>query len=190
MADIFGELGTNKSYGPNKSWSWFQANVRKVAEQHNIKAQKFLGDNQPFQVKSFVPGEMIMFFYDPKYKAKLPYYDTFPLTLPFSKDETGFTALNLHYLHPRMRLVLFDKLLKTVNDDSLAPNTKMKLSWELLGNSAQFPEIKGCIKRYLFSHVKSTFLKIPPKDWLFATFLPLENFKKADNARVWSDTRI
>ena len=35
-----------------------------------------------------------MFFYDPKLKKKLPYYDTFPLVLPLENYSDGFLGLN------------------------------------------------------------------------------------------------
>ena len=31
-------------------------------------------------------GRLNMFFYDPKYKKTLPYYDTFPLVLPIESN--------------------------------------------------------------------------------------------------------
>jgi len=36
-------------------------------------------------VDSVEPGGMYMFLYDPKTKAKLPYFDRFPLIFPFNK---------------------------------------------------------------------------------------------------------
>ena len=44
-------------------------------------------------------GRMSMFFYDPKFKNRLPYYDTFPLVLPLETMRGGFIGLNFHYLH-------------------------------------------------------------------------------------------
>ena len=41
-------------------------------------------DNEPFF------GRLNMFFYDPKYKKTLPYYDTFPLVLPLENYPDGF----------------------------------------------------------------------------------------------------
>ena len=45
-----------------------------------------------------IPGGMFMYFYDPKTKATLPYYDKFPLTVIVGPAPGGFTGLNLHYL--------------------------------------------------------------------------------------------
>ena len=36
-------------------------------------------------------GRLNLFFYDPKFKKKLPYYDTFPLVLPLETYSDGLT---------------------------------------------------------------------------------------------------
>ena len=43
-------------------------------------------------------GKMYFYAYDPKTKAKLKHYDTFPLVFPVKKFSDGFLGLNLHYL--------------------------------------------------------------------------------------------
>ena len=43
-------------------------------------------------------GRLNMFFYDPKFKSRLPYYDIFPLVLPIEPMKGGFLGLNFHYL--------------------------------------------------------------------------------------------
>ena len=48
-------------------------------------------------------GQMLMFFYDPKTKETLPYYDTFPLIIVVGPAPGGFYGLNLHYLPPVLR---------------------------------------------------------------------------------------
>jgi len=166
------------------SWSWYENNVRNAAA--GMSAQKFLGDNQAHQRDRIVPGDLVSFFYDPKTKEKLPYYDTFPMVLPFSATSTHFTALNLHYLHPHVRAGLLQKLMVYSTDDKLSPKAKLAVTWETLRNVSEFPEVKHCVKQYLFSHVKSKFIVIPPKEWEFVIWLPLCRFHKASNEQVWS----
>ena len=43
-------------------------------------------------------GRLNLFFYDPKFKKTLPYYDTFPLVLPLEPIKGGFIGMNFHYL--------------------------------------------------------------------------------------------
>ena len=61
-------------------------------------------------VSSITPGEMYLFYYDPKYKDELAYYDRLPLVLPFRKVPGGFYGINLHYLPYLMRFRILQKL--------------------------------------------------------------------------------
>lgn len=175
-----------KAFETKKSWNWYETHVRNAAA--GMSTQKFLGDNIAHQATNIVPGQLIHYFYDPKTKDALPYYDTFPLLLPFSADDTHFTGLNLHYIPPIVRAVLLDKLMKYVSDDNLSPKTKIAVSWETLKNAANFPEVGPCVKKYLFNKVKSNFIIIPPREWEFVIWLPLERMKKASNEQVWSNS--
>ena len=56
-------------------------------------------------------GKLNMFFYDPKHKKKLPYYDTFPLVLPIEKYPDGFLGINMHYLPIPLRIRLLLSLI-------------------------------------------------------------------------------
>ena len=53
-------------------------------------------DKQRLRDKSFI-GRMYFYFYDPKTKDTLPYYDKFPLVIPIERYPDGFLGLNLHY---------------------------------------------------------------------------------------------
>ena len=59
-------------------------------------------------------GSMQMFYYDPKYKETLPYYDRFPLSIIVKPAKGGFLGLNLHYLPPILRAQFLDALMETV----------------------------------------------------------------------------
>lgn len=164
-----------------RTWGWYQ--------KLQMSPQKLMGANQSFQTTKITPGTMIAFFYDPKTKDKLPYYDTFPMNLPFSVTATHFTCLNLHYLHPSQRKQLLDKLVTIKENKHMQEKATIRISWELISNVAKFPEVQHCVKSYLFGHVKSNFIVIPKEDWHHAIFLPLERFKKATNAQVWGKSR-
>ena len=45
-------------------------------------------------------GSMQMFFYDPKHKETLPYYDKVSFVNYIKTRKGGFLGLNLHYLPP------------------------------------------------------------------------------------------
>ena len=171
------------------SFDWYQKNVRDAAAR--MSTQKFLGDNVGHQISKggITPGDMIFYFYSPKHKDTLPYYDTSPLVMPFSISEDGksFYGLNLHYLHPAVRAGLLEDLMAFVNDDKLSRGTKIKASWSMIKKAAGSDLAEHCVKQYLFTHVKSQVVVIPPKEWKYVVWLPLCTFVKAENETVWKD---
>ena len=184
MRNLRDTVHANAKKESKLSWQWYETNVRNAAA--GMSAQKFLGDNQAHKSKNVVPGDMVSFFYSPKGKDTLPYYDTFPMSLPFNTDSDSFTALNLHYLHPRVRAALLEKLMVYSTDDTLSSKTKLAFSWQALKTASQFSEVSNCVKKYLFKQVKSNFIIIPPNEWKFTIWLPLCRFKGASNEEVWS----
>lgn len=150
-----------------------------------VKRSTFMVSDLGTRTGSKGEGFLYMFAYDPKHKKTLPYYDTFPLVVPFDVQEDSMKGINLHYLPVRMRVVLFDKLLEhSIN------NSRLSATWELLGNFARFPEVKPCVKEYLFSHIMSrNLLKINAPDWRLAVHLPVESFQKATSLQVWGQSR-
>jgi hypothetical protein len=59
----------------------------------------------------------------------------------------------------------------------------------MLAHASKYKEIKPCVKKYLYTHVKSQFMPIHANEWPVAIFLPVEQFQKADNSTVWSDSK-
>ena len=169
------------------SYQWMMKHIREAAA--GMSAQRFLGDNIAYQSKNLQPGQMISFFYDPKTKDQLKFYDTFPMLLPFAADNTHFWGLNLHYLDPIRRAKLLSKLMDYINDDNLSPKAKLQFTWATIKGASQLSDAKHCVKQYLFKQVKSNYIIIPPKEWEMVVFLPVERFKKATNQEVWSHSK-
>jgi len=141
-------------------------------------------------------GRMFMFVYDPKTKAELPYYDTFPLVLLVGMREDGFVGLNLHYVPPLVRSKIIEALIRNVNpkyleNDFLTRNVENKQivkNYQILYETSKLPAMGPCFKRYLYSHVKSNYMHIDPSEWAKAVLLPTERFKKASKTSVWADS--
>lgn len=134
------------------------------------------------------PGSLYLFQYDPKHKDTLPYYDTFPLIFPIEPAPDGFYGLNLHYLDPRLRAALMDKLHSYASDQRYDMNTKLNINYHLLKETAKLKLFKPCLKRYLNAHVRSKFMTIYPAEWDYALMLPLQRFQKASQQKVWADS--
>lgn len=144
------------------------------------------GDYRDNLTRSPLIGSMFLFRYDAKHKETLPYWDMFPLIFPFDMDATGFMGLNLHYLPPTLRASLFSSLTKF---NSKNEYEDLKISYSILTKYSRLSYYKPCVKRYLFSHVKSEFLYIEPDEWPIAIFLPLQRFQGASAGKVYADSR-
>lgn len=132
-------------------------------------------------------GNMYLFTYDPKYKETLPFYDMYPLVFPVEFYANGFLGINLHYLPPAARVSLLSGLTKVASDNKYNDKTKLNISYELVSRySRQFAGIESCIKRYLFSHVRSQFHKVSSSDWEKAVMLPLQRWKVNNNKKYAS----
>jgi hypothetical protein len=134
-------------------------------------------------------GHMYHFYYDPKGKSTLPYYDRFPLIFMVGPAEKGFYGINLHYLPPKLRAQLMDNLYSIASNTRYDQNTKLRISYDLLKSASKYRYFKPTFKHYLTAHVGSQFLKIDSAEWDIALFLPTERFEKAKKSRVFADSR-
>ena len=99
-----------------------------------------------------------MFFYDPKYKKTLPYYDTFPLVLPLERIRGGFAGINFHYLRPKLRFTLLQRLQRfSARGREVDSRNSFDVSYNRVKNISL---VKNTIKKYLFNHVRSNFLRV------------------------------
>jgi len=123
-------------------------------------------------------GKMYFFAYDPKMKKTLPMYDRFPLVFPIEPYNDGFLGLNLHYLNPGERAWLLNKLKDFRNNNKFNHTTRLKLSYDLLASTKKMASVsRPCVKRYLFSHVRSKFIEMTPEEWDKAIGLPVAQFE-------------
>lgn len=183
MATVFDKINQSAA-GQQKSAQWYQSQVKKLGA---INANQLMKEG--VLTNQIFPGFMYMFFYDPKLKDSLPYFDRFPLVLPFRKVSDGFYGINLHYLPYMMRFKLLGYLSEYINDQSIDENTKLRMNWRMLTSSSKLGPVKACVKHYLVDHVQSRFLKIPYEDWVTASQLPVEKFVGSTKDRVWKDSK-
>ncbi len=164
--------------------SWLQSKAKSLGATPGglMRDRQRLTDNT-------IIGKMYFFFYDPKTKNSLPYYDRFPLVIPIDQYRDGFLGLNLHYIHPRERVILLDKLSTTLNNRNYDETTKFRINYSYLSAAAKVYEAKPCVKKYLFQHIDSRFLEITANEWDIAALLPVETFQKASKQKVFAESR-
>lgn len=191
MANIFTKLeleafraGINPR--TKESRDWFR---RKAQDLRRINRQSLLKNEQLKRGNKQIVGSMQMFFYDPKHKETLPYYDKFPLAIIVGPAEKGFYGLNLHYLPPILRAKFLDELLDITNNTKYDDSTKFNASYDLLNRAQRFKYFKPCFKHYLTAHVKSQFAEVESPEWEIAAFLPTASWEKSSSNKVYTDSR-
>lgn len=186
MANPFLKIRTNIG-DDKKSLEWYQSQIKSLSSYATRPNSLF--KNTSDLTTNILPGKMYMFFYDAKYKETLPYWDRFPLVLPFRKVPGGFYGINLHYLPYNLRYKLLGILHDQGTDNKLSEDAKIKVSWSILSRLAGVAPVDACVKHYLYEHVQSKFLNIKYPDWITASQLPVERFVGATRQRVWRESR-
>jgi hypothetical protein len=169
-----------------ESRDWFRKKVQRLTR---VNREQLMREDEVTRRATHSFGSMFMYFYDPKTKDKLPYYDTFPLVIPVEPAEGGFRGINLHYLPPILRAKFLDALLDVTNNKKYDQTTKFRLTYNILNGARKMRYFKPCFKHYLLNHVKSRFAEVPAPEWEIATFLPTAQWKKASAGKVYSDSR-
>jgi len=168
-----------------ESMKWF----RQKAQQLRPSRSSLLKDNALTLSNRPRVGSMFMYFYDPKTKDTLPYYDRFPLTIMVGPAPKGFYGLNLHYLPLDLRARLLDSLLDNINNKKYDETTRFRLSYDMLNRASKLKAFKPCFKRYLTGHVRSRLARVDAPEWEIATFLPTADWEKSSARSVYSDSR-
>ena len=171
----------DEARGRPRSTQWYRNKIKEFGKPGALDLiRDGKRNNKPFY------GKLNMFFYDPKHKKPLPYYDTFPLVLPLETYSDGFLGLNLHYLPIPLRIQLLDGLVDFSNNTEFDETTRLLVNYSKLKN---IDLIRPTIHKYLSGHTKSQFRRIDADEFTIATLLPVQRFKKASETEVWRESR-
>lgn len=171
-----------------QSQTWFKQQVLLLGNRVNPKA--LLAGNRPeMKAAQLKPGSMFLFQYKALNASTLPYWDMFPLVIPFKAVNDGFYGLNLHYLQPQLRVQLLNGLYQFATNTKLNEATRLKFTWQMAEASSKVKYLQPCVKKYLSSQVQSHFMKVNPENWVGALMMPTETFQGASKAQVWADSR-
>lgn len=193
VAYIFEKMAkTNKvdqvgSKNVNEAQAWYRNTAKKLG---SLTPSTLAADKDRFSssINRYSIGRMYMFNYDAKLKNELPYWDRFPLVFPIELYNDGFLGINLHYISPIVRAKLMTALYETTNNKNYDDTTRLKINYEILRSASQFKYFKPCVKRYLFSHVRSRYMYISPTEWDVTIMLPTEQFVGATKAKVFKES--
>ena len=171
-----------------RAQEWFQKNISKLTGNQILSADRPRLITRAELTNKMI-GRMVMYYYDPKTKEELPYYDRFPLAIIVKIDNKGFQALNLHYLPYELRAKLLDGLYTIYKGRHLDENKKLRMNYQLLKSTSRTKYFGPCFKQYLHGHVRSKFYVVDPEEWEMVLTLPTERFAKKDKNYVWQESR-
>ena len=174
-----------KAKGKEQSPAWYRRQLKSIAmeyvkhPEHLIRNEKRdQTDPEENQDKNHIrkfakQGRLFFFEYEAKMK-NLPYYDTFPLVYVIHTTGEYFYGANLHYLHPKRRPLVIEKL----KDDRI-----------------DIPKI--CFHKYIRENVKGFMLDLASSEWETAIALPVEHFITDKSGKitvykpsdVWAETQ-
>jgi hypothetical protein len=158
-----------KNYTNQEIGNWMTGKAKSASGYRN----KIMSNNDRNR-DSTVIGKMYFFWYDPKHKDTLPMYDRFPLVFPIERYPDGFLGLNLHYLSFNERSALLNSLMKFRNNNNMNATTKLRVTYDLLNSTSRIAgAMRPCIKRYLFTQVRSSFVEVTADEWDKAMQLPV-----------------
>lgn len=185
---ILDRVRLDPQYTQARSIDWFRKKINELGG--NSPAAKFelLKETKEKQTTRFLPGSLFIFKYDPKWKEELPFYDTWPCSLIFSIESNLVRGINFHYLPYVIRGRLYDKLWQIAMVYRNNQQQSRRLTWQLLGNVAKFPEVRPAVKSYLYTHIQSRLIKVDIDDWKTAILLPVESFWKKSQSFVARDS--
>ena len=170
-----------------RSAQWFQDKIKGLKgglrnQFSSTNAAKFYREAetkvQPAVLKKRVEyGDLFCYYYNPKYRATLPYYDMFPMIMLIGAEKDTFLGINFHYLRPKWRAVLLDRV-----------SAKLGSGLPRWSKLRQIRQIAPTIKRYRFDHIMRRVVPIEENEQEIPIFLPTERFKKSAKARVWAES--
>ena len=171
----------DEAKGRPRSTQWYRDKIKEFGTPTSLDLiRDGKRDSKPFY------GKLNMFVYDPKFKKKLPYYDTFPLVLPLETYPDGFLGINFHYLPIPLRVKLLDRLVDFSNNTKFDESTRLVVDYSQLKN---INIVKPTIHKYLSRQLKSQFRRIDADEFTIATLLPVQRFQKASASAVWKESR-
>jgi hypothetical protein len=154
----------DRAEGESKNLRWYRSTLTTLSagiqsEPSRMNQQEkmdsidaLINQDQNVNRRRIFPGHLCFF----EYKAEtedLKYYDKYPLVYILKVSGGEFYGANLHYLEPKKRLIVVQKLEAGVID---------------------IP--KKIIHKYLNKRCKSLFLDLAKQEWVTASALPVEDF--------------
>lgn len=138
-------------------------------------------------------GQMIFFKYKPQSESFIlrnTYYDRYPLVLITEVYTGGFSGINVHYLDPIRRNMLFDVIMRNLPTIKMGEEwrTRLRVDYDRLSARRQFKFFKPCYKRYLWKGMKRRPVVVPFELWEDMVASSTMRFEKAKPITVFRES--
>lgn len=183
-----------------ESLNWFR---RRVSKDLKFNRRRLLVDRGDYRTRTgkenkTLVGRLYYFEYDAKEAGdkELGVYDRFPMIFIFNTSISNdgrklIHAINMHYLLPKERALVYLNLMKLRNKKGWSNLTKLKASWDLLKSVAAHSLLNRAVHTYRVDRVMSNrMVEIHADDWEIATFLRLEEWRKVDDHKPAKQAEI
>jgi hypothetical protein len=172
-------INTSKKYSSIDLQKWLFDKALSASPGH---ARRIIATNDQRSRDIPVVGKLYFMRYDPKYKDTLPIYDRFPLVIPIEFYQDSILGLNLHYLSFYERHALLDRLLEYRSNNKWDETMKIRMTYRLMSGAKKLDTLaRPCIKKYLFTHVRSQFIEVLPTEYDVALQLPIAQWVQKRN---------
>jgi len=184
-------LKHSDGYVQTKSQEWFmynfvkrKAEVMRPHEIHNLRAHSEETESlvEPLRKPVLEVGKMYTFKYnDPKYRKTLEFYNSFPVVLCIGHIETESGKMNplcisLHFIPPKIRTAILDKIVKTFNNSVIDPNIvklekgqfnlrTLPARYDVLKRLLRLSGFEFAITSYIYARIKSKPMVVSYMDW-------------------------
>jgi len=162
---------------------WFR---KRVSKDLSIKADRLIRAPEYKKKTGTENRQLLGKMYLYAYEAVSPgdaehdVYDAYPLVFFFSarniKGKLVLYGLNMHYLTPRNRMLLFMKLLQLRSSKETRPGMRLKLTWQLIKSIASHALFEPAVHAYRVDRLRSRLLEVPAQDWSVVVFLQLQKW--------------
>ena len=170
-----------EEYTKDELGKWFETKAMSLKSSGVIR-NKILDASDRFAKPQleFV-GNMYFFRYDPKHKLKLPVYDMDPLVVVVDQYVDGFLGLNLHYLSKGSRgatVSIFNEFYEKKRLFNGIISGSSKSNWDIITSASSGLEsmARQSVHRYLYTHVRSQFIRIEKDEYNKAIQLPIDQW--------------
>lgn len=167
---------------------WFRARISKDLK---VDARKMIKEDSDYRklanVDRTMIGKLYLFEYDAKSAGddENGVYDRFPTVFFFnvSKTKDGHTlihGINMHYLTPKQRALVYMGLMKLKTSKQWSPKVKLRLQWELIKQVTSSALAEKAVHAYRLDRFVTRVMEIPANDWIICVFLRTERWIHID----------